>query len=479
MIQTITQEKFEQTLYAREEVYDEIFNFGNNDIIFPKEILYNIRFTECSFTGKNLILKNINLPDIGLLFSNCTFKCKILIQNTSLNSLWFEDTEEIEGLEFDSLSRENSNINLFRFNYDIKNENIPTLGINFSFKNYNFRKDFHFTNVNMKNGNLDIINCKLGNKELAYSKISLENSKIYNLFIYKSLFSSQTSFENSVLCYSSESQNKKNIKFPSIEESSFEQVSFSNCKFDKEFGIRECQFHNTINFNNISSGILRIFSGNFNNYTSFDDANLKMLIIYECKFSEILSIQKAKFNTINITKTIFDKITFFDEITIAYIYKCQRHTIRTIKQQLQHSDNKIDYNRFRGYELQAYYKELKWKENFKDKAILWATKWSTGFEHSWTKALRFVLTGALIFYSLFFISENYMLSLNPGLSSLKDFASGYFRFLIITDFYNPLEQKLIFIDNSNTTGWIVFILGKIVLAFGIYEMIQAFRKFKA
>ena len=72
-----------------------------------------------------------------------------------------------------------------------------------------------------------------------------------------------------------------------------------------------------------------------------------------------------------------------------------------------------------------------------------------------------------------------MFSINLNFASVKDFLSGYFRFLIVTDFYNPLEKERIFIDNSNTWGWIIFILGKIVLAFGIYEMIQAFRKFKA
>lgn len=37
--------------------------------------------------------------------------------------------------------------------------------------------------------------------------------------------------------------------------------------------------------------------------------------------------------------------------------ECDRRTIRTIKQELQKAENRIDYNRFRAYELAAHYKE--------------------------------------------------------------------------------------------------------------------------
>jgi hypothetical protein len=55
--------------------------------------------------------------------------------------------------------------------------------------------------------------------------------------------------------------------------------------------------------------------------------------------------------------------------------------------------------------------------------------------------------------------------------------SGFFRFLLVTDFYNPLETERIYL--TNPFSWLIFILGKIFIAFGIYEMIQSFRKFKA
>jgi hypothetical protein len=162
----------------------------------------------------------------------------------------------------------------------------------------------------------------------------------------------------------------------------------------------------------------------------------------------------------------------------------RKRTLRLIKQELQKTDNKIDYNRFRAYELEAYYQELnadKRNKLDKDRLILRATKLVTGFDHDWRKALCFILIVAFIFFSVFFISENFTKQFSW--SGIPQFIIGYFRFLLVTDFYNPLIQSgREYISNNGWNhifSWFFFILGKIFIAFGIYEMIQAFRKFKA
>jgi len=58
-----------------------------------------------------------------------------------------------------------------------------------------------------------------------------------------------------------------------------------------------------------------------------------------------------------------------------------------------------------------------------------------------------------------------------------NFMKGAFRFFLVTDFSSPFRAKGEFFENWGI--WIPLILGKIFIAFGIYEMIQAFRKFKA
>ncbi|MFL9838141.1 hypothetical protein ABS768_11570 [Flavobacterium sp. ST-75] len=340
---------------------------------------------------------------------------------------------------------------------------------------------------------LNAINCSNLHIDTGQFTLSLKN-KISEKTEFRSTFNNSTFQLANFSGFLGQESDFRNFKIleSAFFGSEFKKVNFSNAFFGNQTCFTNCKFYSNANFRDSTSIQLFFESCFFESFSHFNQSKFENLQINYTTFEKKTSFDRLEVNTLELYQTSFNQGSFFDELNIKSISNKKyiksitgdealklRRTLRQIKQELQKTENRIDYNRFRGYELQAYYQELNWKENFKDKAILWATKTSTGFEHSWTKALRFVLTGALIFYSLFFISEKYMLSLNLDLSSLKDFASGYFRFLIITDFYNPLEQKRIFIDNSNTTGWIIFILGKIVLAFGIYEMTQAFRKFKA
>ena len=74
----------------------------------------------------------------------------------------------------------------------------------------------------------------------------------------------------------------------------------------------------------------------------------------------------------------------------------------------------------------------------------------------------------------------YNFKLNIDLNDWQDFVYGYFRFFLITDFKNEYyeagERVLKF---NSIISLFPFIIGKIAIAFGIYEMIQSFRKFKA
>lgn len=162
------------------------------------------------------------------------------------------------------------------------------------------------------------------------------------------------------------------------------------------------------------------------------------------------------------------------------IQKWDRKTLRAIKRELQRGENRIDFNRFRTYELAAHYQELDWKWNsgFIDKSILFLTKISTDFGNSWRKALRFTIVGGFLIYMFLYVIENRSFSIDIlNWNNWERLLSGFFRFLLVTDFYNPLETDRIYL--TNPFSWIILILGKTVIAFGIYEMVQSFRKFKA
>jgi uncharacterized membrane protein YidH (DUF202 family) len=79
-----------------------------------------------------------------------------------------------------------------------------------------------------------------------------------------------------------------------------------------------------------------------------------------------------------------------------------------------------------------------------------------------------------------FITGVTVFKLFPDLKNWQDFVYGYFRFFLITDFKNEYYKGGESILKFNCfISLAPFIIGKIAVAFGIYEMIQSFRKFKA
>ncbi|TRW22539.1 hypothetical protein FMM05_16800 [Flavobacterium zepuense] len=481
MKQNITSEEFITKLKSAEEFYDEIFNFGKNDIIFPVELLYNIRFSNCSFTGQVLKIEHINQPDKGLYFLECTFKCQVEIFNCNLDMLWFEETLEIEKLSLKSFKNFQSKIKDFNFSYDLKNKNVPILNTIFDFRGGEFSDVFRFENVYMGKGEFNFHNNTLGssNNDDGFKKVSFRQSNIHNVLFQDNKFLCETTFFQSKFKYDSEKLKSKRFKSTTFYNNHFEKTEFSSAMFNRICVFHRCNFNGTISFRNLRNDCetsLKIYYCNFNEDADFERLQISFLDIFVTTFADICSFQSAKLSVINLDKTIFEKAAFFDEIKIDSLNFCNRKSIRTIKQQLQKTENKIDYNRFRAYELSAYYQELGWgwKRGFKDKFILGATKLSTGFDHSWRRALIFtVLSGVFWFSVLYFIEFYVALNLN---NDNQSFTSGLFRFFLVTDFYSPFMERQYL---NNGFSWIVFFLGKIFIAFGIYEMIQAFRKFKA
>jgi len=167
--------------------------------------------------------------------------------------------------------------------------------------------------------------------------------------------------------------------------------------------------------------------------------------------------------------------------SIKYISKCDIKTIRNIKHQLLRSNNLIDFEKFRSYELNSYKNLLKKKNkkwfNNKDAFILTISSFYSDNGLNWLKAVKNTIIVALFFYSILFcihyFQTNYIL-LNT--ENYKIFFNGFFRFFILTDFYSPFEIKKIYINTP--LEWIIFILGKIFIGIGIYEIIKSFRKYK-
>lgn len=435
------------------------------------ENISDLNFTDCIFNGY-LEIDGIENPNLSLRFKECIFNGDVMIDNVNINNLFFIDTKKIERIEV------SGDFNCIKFN----NKNFPLKGsINIS--NCNIIKYLSFEKFNLVEGDLNIqFN---NNKNYDYSNFSssFKNAVICNGEISESFLGNFANFREFNITdnftFDDCKFNKSVFRMASFGNS----IIFSNCKFHSYTGFEECK--------SLDQTCIKISSCLFTSFPHFNNSEFNKIEILHTTFERKVSFDSVKCSTINLYQVTFGQGAFFDDLQIRNIESCDRKTFRTIKQEIQKVENKIDYNRFRVYEFNAYQKDLKnklKKSKLKDKQnhieqiqlrrdsfVLYVSKWVSDYGTDWVKALKFTLSSGFLIYILFFIIENYNHTIY--LKNWTHFISGFFRFFLVTDFFNPLENDRTYL--TNPLSWLIFIIGKIVIAFGIYEIIQSFRKFKA
>lgn len=493
-------------IITSQEVYDEINRtsiLSDKIIELDCEILsFNnlqsnwINFHSCIFKCSEIQFMNIVNPELMIIFENCSFDCDIKIVNCSINEFTFKDTQNLKSLSVERGVGNNGKVEIKQFEFkNDPNKEKPKLNTAFTFKECHF-EIFSFQHILHINGIFRFSNNILGNQDSRISHLCLEESVFSNAIFSTNTFKDFTTFHKSKFTYDTEylTDIGSLYKYTRFFRNTFNKVDFSKCEFKGTIEFSNCDFLSTAwfeNCKNLENSELKFNSCRFDGYTLFDNSNLNNFEISHTTFERKASFFNLIVDSIKLHQITFNKVAYFDELTInsiiknTYLKKATRkkivewkHTLRIIKQELQRTENKIDFNRFRNYELATHYKELKFRNNPIDTTILWATKWSSNFG-SWIWALCFTLIGALLFYSPFFALEDCAQGTEFCMSK---YITGYFRFLIVTDFYNPLSNGREYIANdswNHIVSWFLFILGKIFIAFGIYEMIQAFRKFKA
>ena len=151
----------------------------------------------------------------------------------------------------------------------------------------------------------------------------------------------------------------------------------------------------------------------------------------------------------------------------------KRETFRIIKHQLLQQNNVIDAERYAKQEKQTLLEEKDLEAIFEDNVlktfkilftdyfVLKLNKYSNNYKTSWLYALIFTLSVAFISHSILSISE------------ANDFCDGlkFIKLLNPTDFsfYSDVHSEKIYI---------VYFIAKIFIGFGIYQLIQAFRKYR-
>lgn len=483
-------ETFNQIISLQKEIIDQVFDIKGSTLYveaFKSEDWVN--FENCTFNCDQLVFQNIQKPKLTLEFKNCTFNCSVSFSNCTFDTLEFRNTKVLESLEIHKGLYEKciSQLNVLDFSNDSGIEK-PQLSTKFSIRKTNIGRIF-FQEINHVNGDFQFLGNTVGEKNDNIS--SFQNSIFSNVLFGKNSFLSFTTFKRAKFNATPEYSKPDGsaYEFPGFYKNTFSKVSFSRSNFIDTFQFDNCDFLSTTwfeNCKNLDNSELKFVACEFKGFSLFNKSKINFLDIDRCTFDKSSSFTDAEFNTLKLFEVKFGGGAYFDEMKINKVLDKSylkaknekilewKRTLRAIKQELQKTENKIDFNRFRSYELAAHYKELSLWRNFKDTSILWSTKWTTDFGLSWTRAFWFTILSGLFWYSILYRIEN---SGVFNSEKVNEFFVGAFRFFLVTDFYNPLETDRVYL--TNPLSWFVFILGKIVIAFGIYEMIQSFRKFKA
>lgn len=461
-MEKISEEELHKLLKTGVRIREKEINLSNIDL----ENINLARFENCNFTSPRTLFNKSTfyenetiIKKTNIYFNSCSFNDLLIHEISDLENLFFSQIKSAK-----SILIHHSNIELFVFN---KNDNI---NYNIELVSCVFEKHFNFTeNTFVKYGKFQLL------KNTFHEVAFISKNTFTYLVMWEQKFLSQLHFENKYNKGLNSDISSSEFKKTIISVSEFSNFTFKNCLFFEEFYFENCE--------NLAYSEVKFEDCRFDKISNFDNSKLNKMEILRSKFHEKASFENFETNYFKMHQVTFAEAAYFDDLNKnnnKAIENWDRKTLRAIKRELQRTENRIDFNRFRAFELAAHYEELdwKWKSGFIDKSILFATKISTDFGNSWRKALRFTVIGGFAIYLFLYIIENRNVSIDifNGDNWARLF-SGFFRFLLVTDFYNPLETDRIYL--TNPLSWLILIFGKIVIAFGIYEMIQSFRKFKA
>ncbi|UVD80041.1 hypothetical protein NWE55_01745 [Myroides albus] len=174
-------------------------------------------------------------------------------------------------------------------------------------------------------------------------------------------------------------------------------------------------------------------------------------------------------------------------------YKKIRESYRIIKNEFTKEGNAIDSLDFFNYEMIAYKEEKRrdiereekrrdiekklseffiWLRFTNDRFLIWLNKISNDNGTNWFRGICFTLIITLIFYLIFLLTISGELMFSTSKLALKSTLKHFVEFLNVSKW----DIKPFGID-SYDYGYVVLFIGRLFIAYGYYQTIQAFRKY--
>ncbi len=458
--------------YAQGEAIDYQEFFAISSYLYARHIVINSKDLSISLKQtpnrngfeqpivfENCTIKEIDLSDLkftSLEFSsckidklriqqNCSFQSLKLQSGTILNHLYIGKSNYIEDLDIDHVKElnvteiDNAQINILR----IKNSDIGSLKYEQNSILSSFILDkVSFSQISLKQLELQqqfiISDCSKGKLILELCEIKVNDISINN--------SSLTIEFHKVRSYI-----KQIFRFVKSQKS---KIFFERCYFSNEVFFQGLLYENGKN--------LFIIDTVFKDLVLFDDDHCKCLVVKECLFQNGLLLPVPK--TVKIQE-------------ISSSAWC------LLKNQAFSRNENIRAFEYRKNELISYTKELKIsKVKMQERIVLFLNRISNNHGINWGRGLLFTLASWLLFYSLFALAENNFLYLTHLDCKFflfeRNFWSDALTYLWIPDGLNDLSDGLK-MEHSILNFifmMVFFILGKVSIAYGVFQTISAFRR---
>lgn len=298
-----------------------------------------------------------------------------------------------------------------------------------------------------------------------------------------------------------------------------ESLSLNSCKFRKKARFHKSHFQNGFRINNATFYDLADF------WSSIFD---KVIIFYKTDFlgttvfSNVTFYQNALFTYTLIEKLVIFSGTIFNaglDLSLSILAgelspfgiklgdfiseedtdngldydlmvsnnglipdKNKRETFRILKNYYQKENNHIDYLPYARLEVNTLTQQLKKKVQkgklsirpIQDYIILGLNSLSNNHGKSYFRGILFtMLSGWLFFYFSLMATETYSFGCDNLWESFEGSVKYYFSFLTPTHKTNHMDEL-----SPKNWFYVWDFLGRAVIAYGIYQTIQAFRKFK-
>lgn len=401
----------------------------------------------------------------------------------------------------------------FRFNNSVFEKTFTLLGgtINTSsyFNGTFFAKEVWFDSVTFKGKVmfLDAIFC---------DKVKFINC-IFEMIVSfeNTVFACQIDFQNCIfqnivdfrLTYSSQNDKsfykilKGNINNSIFEEKvifrdrHFDHIEFENTKFKKIVDFYNSKFLSALRFLNTAFEGTTFFSKTtFKEVVVFQYTQLsKNMVLREAEFQKGVNLSQINFidqgclNIFKVNISTFASISEkdsgdFDDgdnwKKISHSFK--RETYRILKNESLKQNDRINGLEYHAHEMEAYREDLKTSVKWynKDRIILAFNRFTNYYGLHWGLGLAVTLGIALFFYLVYYLSLDIhpvRFTMQTNLSDTWDclgISSSYFA-----QFINP-THSISFMEKY-VGNWSIFwdLISRIFIGLGIYQTIQAFRKF--